>query len=112
MRARTASRNNKATEIPAWMWAASGLPAPLPEFRFCKDRKFRADYAFTISKVLVEIEGGAWTRGRHTRGAGYLSDCEKYNIAQELGYVVLRYAPNAVDFNQIKRVISSRNQPA
>lgn len=65
-------------------------PPPLQtEVRFEPKRRWRAD--FGVGRVLVEIEGGTWSGGRHTRGKGYLADCEKYNRAAELGFVVLRY---------------------
>ena len=40
--------------------------------------------------MAVEIEGGAWTGGRHTRPVGYQKDCEKYNAAGALGWTVFR----------------------
>jgi hypothetical protein len=77
----------------------AGLPEPTPEHRFHPTRKWRADYAFlfTSPRVLVEIDGGAWTQGRHTRGTGFIADMEKLNAAALLGFMVLRYAPNQLD---------------
>lgn len=72
---------------------AAGLPEPLPEYKFHPLRKWRADYCWPIHKVLVEIDGGVWTQGRHTRGAGFLKDLEKLNAAALLGFRVLRYTP-------------------
>lgn len=74
----------------------AGLPVPVTEFRFHPTRKWRADYAFvnTEPKVLVEIDGGAWTQGRHTRGAGFIEDQRKLNAATLLGFTVLRYTPD------------------
>jgi hypothetical protein len=43
--------------------------------------------------VALEVEGGAWSGGRHTRGAGFLGDMEKYNAAAILGWCVLRCTP-------------------
>lgn len=71
----------------------SGLPVPVPEYVFAKPRRWRFDWAFVAHKLAVEQEGGVWTKGRHTRGAGYLSDCQKYNEAVTLGWRVLRYTP-------------------
>ena len=69
---------------------------PMPEFQFAKPRRWRADFAFPDAMLLVEIEGGAWSNGRHTRGSGFIGDMEKYNAAAMLGYFVLRYDPSAV----------------
>lgn len=67
------------------------LPKPVREFRFCEARRWRADFAWPEQKVLVEVEGGIYSQGRHTRAAGYTADAEKYNEAQLLGFVVLRF---------------------
>lgn len=65
------------------------------EYRFAPPRRWRAD--FRIRDVLVEVEGGAWSGGRHVRGAGFEADCEKYCEAVVLGYRVLRVTPAMVD---------------
>ena len=51
---------------------------------------------FGVTKVGIEIEGGAWTQGRHTRGKGFIADMEKYNHAALLGWRVLRFTPQQV----------------
>lgn len=61
------------------------------EYHFHPERRWRADFAFVDERVLVEIEGGVWTRGRHTRGRGFVRDCEKYNAATLAGWAVLRF---------------------
>ena len=63
------------------------------EFRFHKVRRWRFDFAIPELKIAIEIEGGSWTQGRHTRGAGFQGDMEKYNTAQLMGWKVLRYTP-------------------
>lgn len=70
----------------------NGLIGWQREYKFCANRRFRADFADVTNRVLVEIEGGAFSGGRHVRGAGFVKDCEKYNIATALGWRVLRYA--------------------
>lgn len=69
---------------------------PVREFRFHPVRRWRADFAFPDQKLLVEFEGGAFSAGRHTRGAGFEKDCEKYNAAALLGYTVLRFTAKHV----------------
>lgn len=82
------------------------------EVMFCKGRKFRFDFAITSKKIAIEIEGGIYTNGRHTRGGGFTKDMEKYNLAIENGWVVLRYSPQQINktitFEQIKNVYAIR----
>ena len=40
--------------------------------------------------LLLEVDGGIYSGGRHVRGAGYEKDCEKLNLAAVEGYTVLR----------------------
>lgn len=63
------------------------------EYKFCKARRFRADYAIPEWRLLLEIEGGAFNRGRHFRGTGAIKDMEKYNLAAVEGWQLLRCTP-------------------
>lgn len=65
----------------------------IAEYRFAPPRRFRADFAFITEKVMIEVDGGVWTRGRHTRGAGYVKDAEKKNIAASMGWLVFTAFP-------------------
>lgn len=93
----------KTTVIPARVWAAYGIPEPVAEYRFC-ERRWRFDYAWPtwrtvgkkIIKVALEIDGGAHTRGRHTRGKGFVSDQAKFNRATIDGWRVLHCVPGDV----------------
>lgn len=64
------------------------------EYRFNQSRRWRFDYAIPKFKIALEVEGGVWTNGRHTRAKGFLGDIEKYNNATILGWKVLRCTPN------------------
>lgn len=64
------------------------------EYRFHPVRRWRFDYCCPDLKIAVEIEGGAFTNGRHTRGKGFIADMEKYNNAVLLGYKLLRFTPS------------------
>ena len=66
------------------------------EFQFHKTRKWRADFHIKNTKLLIEVEGGIWSGGRHTRGKGYIGDMEKYNAATMMGYQVLRFSTEQV----------------
>jgi len=76
----------------------------LPEARFHPQRKWRVDVAVTHldtdrhpgAILAIEIDGGAWSRGRHVRGAGFVADMEKQNALTELGWRILRFTPQQV----------------
>ncbi len=86
----------------AWAtrWAQLAPPdAPVycAEYRFHPTRKWRFDCAFPDRKVAVELEGGTYTGGRHTRGKGYEQDIEKYNAAVVLGWRLLRFTAGQLE---------------
>ena len=70
----------------------AGIPLPTYELRFREGRKWRLDVAWPEAKVALEINGGIWTGGRHTRGT-VLKDYEKLNAAARDGWLVLQCAP-------------------
>ena len=75
----------------------SGLPEPQREHRFHPKRRWRFDFAWPERRLAVEVEGGTWSQGRHTRGRGFAADCEKYNEAAMLGWKVLRFTGDMVN---------------
>lgn len=70
------------------------------EWRFHPVRLWRFDFALigggALDKVAIEIEGGIFVRGRHTRGAGFQKDLDKYNHATALGWRVFRFSSRDV----------------
>lgn len=64
------------------------------EFQFHPKRRWRFDYAIPDHKIALEVEGGVWTQGRHTRPQGFLGDIEKYNTATLMGWRVFRTTPD------------------
>ena len=83
-----------------------------PEYRFAAPRRWRFDFAIPSEKVAVEVEGGAFTNGRHTRAVGFLKDCEKYSEAAARGWLVIRVPPSnlctAQTFDWIERAMKAR----
>jgi len=66
------------------------------EHPFHPKRKWRFDYAIISQKIAIEVEGGVFTQGRHTRGKGFMGDMEKYNQAVVLGWRLLRVTPSTL----------------
>lgn len=75
------------------------------EFLFHPTRKWRADFLLVGYMVLIEIEGGLWVNGRHSRGSGMQADMEKYNAAARLGYRILRFSPDMVKTGEALQTI-------
>ena len=95
------AEDNLAAEL-RWLKV---LP-PQREYRFAPPRRWRFDFAWPDQKVAVEVEGGTFTGGRHTRGAAFEKDCEKYNEATIGGWQVLRVTPDQVTSGQAVHWIS------
>ena len=68
---------------------------PTREYKFCKTRRWRFDFAFVAQKVAIEIDGGQWKArgGRHATD----KDREKLNKAAAQGWRVLRYSPEMLN---------------
>lgn len=69
------------------------LPAPVAEHRFHATRKWRFDWCWVDAKLALEVQGGIFTNGRHTRGAALIKEMEKLNAAAVAGYRVLYVTP-------------------
>lgn len=80
-----------------WQLKAAKVPEPVMELRFAPPRRWRFDLAWVERMVAVEVEGGVWTRGRHSRGAGMVADMTKYNEATLRGWRVLRVTGAHID---------------
>lgn len=74
------------------------IPEPESEYVFASPRRWRFDFAWPEDshKVALEVDGGIWQNGRHTRGLGYLRDIEKLNRAAVLGWRVIRCTPQTL----------------
>jgi very-short-patch-repair endonuclease len=118
------------------------LRKPKPNFKFAHPKRgWAVDRAWPRERVAVELEGGGHGRrvkchncgktvrarkgdgsvgkeirigGWHTRGGRFQKDAEKYNVLEELGWVVLRYTNHDVMaepfemVDQIRRVLCAR----
>ena len=90
------------------------IPEPVPEYHFAQSisRRWRFDYAWPLRKLALEVEGGLWTNGRHSRGKGAIADLEKYSEAAILGWRLLYCTPaemhNGVALDRVIRALTDR----
>jgi hypothetical protein len=97
-----ASKHEQRFEL---LWKAWDGPWLECEYMFLPDRRFRFDFAFPKKRVAIELEGAVWTGGRHTRGSGFVKDCEKYGLAAANGWLVFRLAPNMINDDWIELIL-------
>lgn len=85
-----------------------------PEFYFSTERLYRFDYAIPEHKIAIEQEGGIWAKGNsgHSSGTGIQRDMDKSNLAQSLGWNVIRRTPEqmktAETIDLIQKIISNK----
>ena len=96
---------SKATAISEAVWSAFGIPAPSVEYKFHPTRKWRIDYAWPSRKLAVEIDGGIWRNGSHSRGSGLMRNYEKRNAMAVMGWRLLCYTPQSIDMTQIREAL-------
>jgi len=65
-------------------------------------RRWKFDYFLPEYHLGIEINGGIWTRGRHTRGKGFQEDMMKKNHATMLRYRVLEFSTEDVERGRAK----------
>lgn len=95
-------RENFARQFET-VWQRCGGPELIKEFKFCEERNWRADYK--TGQCLIELDGGVYSNGRHTRGSGYIEDCIKLNTATMLGYRVLRIPTGCATDTYLSQII-------
>lgn len=95
---RVKPKRKKTSAVPLLLQhiALEGLPEPVLEHRFHATRRWRFDLAWPAHRLAVEVDGGVFVAGRHSRGVGYEADCEKYATALMDGWRVLRVTPRIV----------------
>lgn len=65
---------------PRWKGSPGGELRPIP------GRRYAVDLAWEAERVYCEVDGGAWSGGRHGRGGGIMTDCEKTSLLAGLGW--------------------------
>jgi hypothetical protein len=97
------SRLGEAKEFFAKMLKAA-FPDAVAEYKFHPTRRWRLDWFLPSVNVGIEIEGGIWIRGRHTRPVGFLRDIEKYNAVALMG--IKLYRINHQDLKSAKAIMA------
>lgn len=89
-------QSEDVAELLAFQLRAHKAPQFDREVRIVPDRKFRMDIYFPRERLAVEVDGGGWVNGRHSRGYGMDSDAEKSALIARLPARLLRVTPKWV----------------
>lgn len=70
-----------------------GVPSGHSEFYVAPGtlHGWRFDICYPIQRLAIELQGGTWTRGRHSRGSGQTSDYTKHNYATRRGWRIIYF---------------------
>lgn len=93
------SKTERYASVISALCKADNVPAALAEHRFHPSRRWRFDFAWPDAKVALEIQGGAFINGRHTRGGALRDEHEKLNAAAVAGWRVLFAMPDEIGRN-------------
>lgn len=80
-------------DIVTAFFAEYGIPTPVFELRFAPPRRWRFDLCWPEFKIALEVQGGIFVNGRHSRGAALLKEWEKLNTAAVLGWRIIYCQP-------------------
>ena len=79
---------------------AVGLDGYVREYQAIPGRRFRFDLCWVKERLPVEIQGGTYSRGAHSRPLGIKRDYEKGNLAIKYGWRVLQFDADMVKSGQ------------
>ncbi len=92
--------------IVATYFRDCGLPEPEFEHQFHPVRKWRLDVAWPEPyKVALEVQGGIFVQGRHSRGAAMLNEWVKLNALAVMGWRVLFCQPKDLCMSETVEII-------
>ena len=87
-----------------YYWRIFDGPSLKQEYRFDTKRRWRFDRALPDNLIAIELDGGTFNQGRHTRGTGYSADCEKLNTAILAGWRVFRLTSDMLQNDPQKHI--------
>lgn len=91
---------------------AAGVPSWLSEQRLLAPRRFCFDFAWPEHKVVLEVHGGQYMRGRHQSSMGFARDRVKMNLATLAGWLVIEACTEHVKSGEfvvwVKQALSLR----
>jgi len=106
MKTKKPKKESKLEKSLFQQFALFGIRTPIRQYQFHYERGWLFDFAWPSIKVAVEVQGGIFSGGAHTRGKGYEEDNDKANEAVRMGWRLFRFGPNQVTVDERKALYS------
>lgn len=100
------STGNNYHAVVCALCRVHGWPEPVAERALIPGRRFRCDLVWESARTVVEVNGGAFIGGRHSRGMGQIKDWEKLNLLALDGWKVIQVSPKQVTNGELVRLLS------
>lgn len=84
----------------------AGLPSGHGQARIIPGRGFLFDRVWPSRRVAVEVQGGLYINGAHSRGSGIERDCLKASMAAAHGWRVLPVSKAMIESGDAVRLIA------
>ena len=99
----TDSNEKNSILINLFEWSQKRAYTLYEEYFFTLERRYRFDGAIPEIKLAVEYEGGLFQKqSGHKSAKGIMRDIEKYRMAEDLGWKVIRlHLLNYSELNQL-----------
>lgn len=78
------------------------------KFQPIHTKHWRFDFHIVRLRLLIEIEGGPWSGGRGGKLANKAWSLDRYDQAEELGYKIERFHPDAILSGYVTNLIKNK----
>ena len=96
---------NEGEELLALHLAELGV-AFTRQCAYAVGRKMRADFGLPAKRILIEVQGGVYTRQAHSSISGILADNERLNLATINNWRMMRFTPDQIASGEAKLTIA------
>lgn len=111
-RKETSTQSHLETKVADDLRDCQLLDGCKPQHKFHPHRKWLIDFAWPRYRIALEVNGGTYSRGRHSRGTGQRNDYEKWSEASILGWLVIlvdsKDVNRKVHIDRIQRAMEAR----
>lgn len=91
-------------------WENAGGAAFVYQHVPIQGRRFRCDFAWPDERLIVEIQGGAWSGVGHGQASGIVKDYARHNLFVMAGWRVLYYPADKLRGEALRETVAEVRQ--